>query len=81
MLREGNTMLMNSNEYLHIVESIKQEIRTAQYRAAVSVNRELLLFITPSVRSSTPTRRGAASSWRILPPTSSFPSRTPPATR
>ena len=24
-------MLMNSNEYLNIVESIKQEIRTAQY--------------------------------------------------
>ena len=37
-------MLMNSNEYLHIVESIKQEIRTAQYRAAVSVNRELLIL-------------------------------------
>lgn len=35
-------MLMNSNEYLHIVEEVKQEIRTAQYRAAVSVNRELL---------------------------------------
>ena len=34
-------MLMNSNEYLHIVEEVKQEIRTAQYRAAVSVNREL----------------------------------------
>ena len=41
---EGNTMLMNSNEYLHIVESIKQEIRTAQYRATVSVNRELLVL-------------------------------------
>lgn len=25
-------MLMNSNEYLNIVESIKQEIRTAQYQ-------------------------------------------------
>lgn len=37
-------MLMNSNEYLHIVESIKQEIRTAQYRAAVSVNREMLIL-------------------------------------
>ena len=35
-------MLMNSNEYLNIVESIKQEIRTAQYRAAVQVNCELL---------------------------------------
>lgn len=44
MWREENTMLMNSNEYLHIVESIKQEIRTAQYRAAVSVNRELLVL-------------------------------------
>ncbi len=31
MWREENTMLMNSNEYLHIVESIKQDIRTAQY--------------------------------------------------
>ena len=37
-------MLMNSNEYLHIVESIKQEIRTAQCRAAVSVNLELLVL-------------------------------------
>ena len=25
-------MLINSNEYLNIVESIQQEIRTAQYR-------------------------------------------------
>ena len=32
-------MLMNSNEYLHIVGVVKQEIRTAQYRASVSVNR------------------------------------------
>ena len=32
-------MLMNSNEYLNIVESIKQEIRTVQYRTMVSVNR------------------------------------------
>lgn len=37
-------MLINSNEYLDIVESIKQEIRTAQYRASVSVNRELLML-------------------------------------
>ena len=35
---------MNSNEYISVVESIKQEIRTAQYRATVSVNRELLLL-------------------------------------
>ena len=70
-------MLMNSNEYLHIVEAVKQEIRTAQYRAAVSVNRELLALYH---RSSTPTRHGAADSWKTLPPTSSFPFRTPPAT-
>ena len=44
MWQEENAMLMNSNEYLHIVESIKQEIRTAQYRATVSVNRELLVL-------------------------------------
>ena len=44
MWREENTMLMNSNEYLHIVESIKQDIRTAQYRAVVSVNREMLIL-------------------------------------
>ena len=37
-------MLLNSSEYLNTVESIKQEIRTAQYRASVSVNRELLLL-------------------------------------
>lgn len=37
-------MLMNSNEYLSIVESIKKEIRTAQYRATIRVNRELLML-------------------------------------
>ena len=35
-------MLMNANEYLETVEQVKQEIRTAQYRAAVQVNCELL---------------------------------------
>ena len=37
-------MLLNSSEYLNTVESIKQEIHAAQYRASVSVNRELLLL-------------------------------------
>lgn len=37
-------MLINSNEYLNIVESIQQEIRTAQYRATISVNQELLIL-------------------------------------
>ena len=32
-------MLMNANEYLETVELVKQEIRTVQYRAMVSVNR------------------------------------------
>ena len=35
-------MLMNANEYLETVELVKQEIRTAQYRATVQVNGELL---------------------------------------
>ena len=37
-------VLLNSSEYLNTVESIKQEIRAAQYRASVSVNQELLLL-------------------------------------
>lgn len=37
-------MLMNSNEYLEIVESIRDEIKAAQYKAAVSVNRELIML-------------------------------------
>ena len=37
-------MLLNSNEYLHTVETIKQEIRTAQYKATVRVNQELLML-------------------------------------
>ena len=35
-------MLMNANEYLKTVEQAKQEIRTAQYRATIQVNCELL---------------------------------------
>ena len=37
-------MLMNSSEYLSIVDSIKHEITNAQYRAAVHVNADLLLL-------------------------------------
>lgn len=37
-------MLMNNNEYLNIVESIKSEIKSAQYKSAVSVNRELIIL-------------------------------------
>ena len=37
-------MLMNSSEYLQTIEAVKQEIRTAQYKATVRVNQELLLY-------------------------------------
>lgn len=37
-------MLMNSNEYLNTIESIKSEIKSAQYKATLSVNRELIML-------------------------------------
>ena len=37
-------MLMNSGEYLAIVEQVKWEIKTAQYQASVHVNTELILL-------------------------------------
>lgn len=37
-------MLMNGNEYLSIIDSIKKEIKSAQYKAALSVNRELIML-------------------------------------
>ena len=37
-------MLMNSSEYISIVEKIKSEITSAQYRAAVHVNADMLLL-------------------------------------
>ncbi|MBQ2823058.1 MAG: DUF1016 family protein [Oscillospiraceae bacterium] len=37
-------MLVNSNEYLEIVNNIKSNIRSAQYKAAVAANRELILL-------------------------------------
>jgi len=40
----GTKMLMNNNEYLNTIESIKNEIKSAQYKAAVSVNRELIML-------------------------------------
>ena len=42
--RSEYSMLLNSNEYLHTVETIKQEIRAAQYKATVRVNQELLIL-------------------------------------
>ena len=37
-------MLMNSPDYLSIIEQIKQEIRVAQYRATMHINADLLLL-------------------------------------
>ena len=37
-------MLINSTEYISIVENIKREITDAQYRAAVHVNADMLLL-------------------------------------
>ena len=37
-------MLINSTEYISVVDNIKKEIQAAQYRAAVHANQELLLL-------------------------------------
>lgn len=37
-------MLTNDNEYIEIIETIKNEIKEAQYKAALSVNRELIML-------------------------------------
>ena len=37
-------ILMNTPEYLSIIENIKNEIRAAQYRAAVHVNADMILL-------------------------------------
>lgn len=42
---EAKRVLMNSSEYISIVENIKREITGAQYRAAVHVNADMLLLI------------------------------------
>ena len=37
-------MLMNNSEYFKVIESIKKDIKNAQYKALVSVNGELILL-------------------------------------
>ena len=37
-------MLMNSSEYIEIIEALKSEIIGAQYKAALNVNRELIML-------------------------------------
>ena len=41
-------MLMNTAEYLSIIENIKSEITAAQYRAAVHVNSDMLIAFPES---------------------------------
>ena len=37
-------VLMNTQEYLSVIENIKSEITATQYRAAVHVNTDMLLL-------------------------------------
>ncbi len=37
-------MLMNNNEYIDLIQSIKREIQSAQYKATLSVNKELIML-------------------------------------
>ena len=37
-------MLMNAQDYFAVVEQVKQEIKTAQYKAAYHANAELILL-------------------------------------
>ena len=37
-------MLMNNHEYLDFVQTLKQEIRQAQYKATLNVNKELIML-------------------------------------
>lgn len=37
-------MLMNNNEYLSVIDGIKVQIKSAQYKAASAVNRELIML-------------------------------------
>ncbi len=43
-MSEDEAMLINDNEYIDLIRSIKSEIQNAQYRATVHVNRELILL-------------------------------------
>lgn len=69
-------MLINDNEYLDIVETIKLEIKSAQYKAAVSVNRELIMLYYTSARLSMSIRLGEINLSKTLPPISAYRSPT-----
>ena len=62
-------MLMNSSEYLATIEQVKQEIKAAQYKAAVHINTELIMLYSTSAASLTHIKAGAANSliiWRRI---------------
>jgi predicted nuclease of restriction endonuclease-like (RecB) superfamily len=42
--KEVTIMLINNSEYFEIVESIKQRIKEAQYRAVLGVNQEQIIL-------------------------------------
>ena len=41
---EVEKLLMNNTEYLDLVQNVREEIRRAQYKAALSVNKELIML-------------------------------------
>ena len=67
-------MLINDNEYLDIVETIKLEIKSAQYKAAVSVNRELIMLYYNIGKIII--RLGEINLSKTLPPISAYRSPT-----
>ena len=58
-------MLINSTEYISIVENIKREITDAQYRAAVHVNADMLLLYMDYMSYSMGCRKSTMWSWSI----------------
>lgn len=65
-------MLINNNEYLDIVETIKLEIKSAQYKAAVSVNRELIMLYYNIGKIIMSIRLGEINLSKTLPPISAY---------
>lgn len=59
-------MLMNTPEYLSIIENIKSEIRAAQYRAVVHANADMLLLYHDIGRVINEHKHGAISLLTIL---------------
>ena len=72
-------MLMNNNEYIEIIETIKGEIRGAQYKAALSMNRELIMLYYHIGTVIKSIRLGAASLLKISPQIFALPFRMPRA--